>query len=139
MMLVIDLPPVPRELDVNNGKRDGRARAGAVKMARGQARGLALRAMQKAGVKRGEFHPRFVYLVTFWRGHRVDYDNRLANVKAFQDGIFDMLGADDNEVCTGCSSVVHLDKEHARFHLSMRLMLFDDWEEFLQVISQLSE
>ena len=139
MMLVVDLPPVPRELDVNNGKRDGRARAGAVKRAREQARVLALRAMQKAGVKRGVFHPRFVFLVTFWRGHRVDYDNRLANIKAYQDGVFDVLGADDNEVCTGCSSVVHLEREQAGLHLSMRLQLFDVREEFLLAISQLSE
>jgi len=48
-----------------------------------------------------------------------------------------MLGADDNEVCTGCSSLVHLDKEHARFHLSMSLMLFDNRDEFLEILAKM--
>ena len=131
MILTIELPPVDKRLDVNHGKRNGLARASAVKRTRVAGKLLALEAMQQMGVSRGQMRPRFVWLMTNWRGHRVDYDNRLANIKAYQDGIFDALGANDNEVVAGCSSVRHLPKELADRHLTMRLMLFEYLGEFL--------
>ena len=131
MMLSIDLPPIPKALDVNHGRRNGLARAAAVRRARGVGRIAALDAMLRLGIRRGEFRPRFVWLVTGWRGHRVDYDNRLANVKAYQDGVFDALGVNDNEVVAGCSSVRHLPKGLAGRHLAMRLHLFEFLGEFL--------
>ena len=137
MILTIELPPVDKRLDVNHGKRNGLARASAVKKTRSMGRILALEAMQRVGLSRGQMRPRFVWLVTNWRGHRVDYDNRLANIKAFQDGIFDALGANDNEVVAGCSSVRHLPKEHADRHLTMRLMLFEYLGEFLGALRSL--
>lgn len=131
MILTIELPPVDKRLDVNHGKHNGLARASAVKKTRSMGRILALEAMQRIGLSRGQMRPRFVWLMTNWRGHKVDYDNRLANIKAFQDGIFDALGANDNEVVAGCSSVRHLPKELADRHLTMRLMLFEYLGEFL--------
>lgn len=135
MILCIDLPPIDKRLDVNAGQHNGLARAGAVKKARGLAHALTLEVMQRHGVKRGEFCPRFAWLLTYWRGHRVDYDNRLASIKAYQDGVFRALGVDDREVCSGVSTVVHLGKGEEKQHLRMILLLFDKLAEFQNALS----
>lgn len=130
MVLCIDLPPIDKRLDANSGQHNGLARAGAVKKARGLAHVLTLDVMRKRGIQRGEFCPRYVWLLTHWRGHRVDYDNRLASIKAYQDGVFRALGVDDREVCSGVSTVVHLDKGEEKQHLSMKLLLFESLADF---------
>lgn len=131
MILTIELPPVNKKLDVNHGVFHRLGRSGAVKQARSVGKRMALEAMSRQGVRRGEYRPRFAWLVTYWYQYRVDYDNRLANVKAYQDGVFEALGVDDREVCTGVSSVYHLPKAQRQRHLTMQLMLFETLEEFL--------
>lgn len=81
MILSVNLPPIDRRLDVNNGNWNKLARAAAVKKARSTASLLTLEAMMNAGVKRGQMKPQFVLVVTNWYRHRVDYDNRLPTLK----------------------------------------------------------
>lgn len=136
MNLTVELPPIDRRLDVNNGNWNRMARANAVKKARALASLLTLEAMMNAGIQRGAMKPRFVLVTTNWYRHRVDYDNRLANVKAYQDGVFDALGANDKEVLAGCSALRHLPQGRACDHLTVRMQLFEDREEFMQALSQ---
>lgn len=139
MNLTVELPPIDRRLDVNNGNWNRLARANAVKKARSLASLLTLEAMMNAGVKRGQMQPRFVLVVTNWYRHRVDYDNRLANVKAYQDGVFDAIGANDKEVLAGCSVLRHLPKGRSCEHLSVCMQLFETREEFMLALGQLGD
>lgn len=139
MILSVNLPPIDRRLDVNHGKANKLARASAVKKARSLAALLTVEAMVAAGVKRGQLKPRYVLLVTNWYRHRVDYDNRLANFKAYQDGIFDALGANDKEVCAGCSVLRHLPRGMASEHLCVTAQLFEAQEEFMLALGQLGD
>lgn len=136
MNLTVELPPIDRRLDVNNGNWNKLARACAVKKARSLASLLTLEAMMNAGVKRGHMKPRFVLVTTNWYRHRVDYDNRLANVKAYQDGVFDAVGANDKEVVAGCSLLRHLPKGRACDHLSVCMQLFEERAEFLAALNE---
>lgn len=136
MNLTVELPPIDRRLDVNNGNWNRLARANAVKKARSLASLLTLEAMMNAGIQRGKMKPRFVLVTTNWYRHRVDYDNRLANVKSYQDGVFDAVGANDKEVIAGCSVLRHLPKGRASEHLSVRMQLFEERAEFLAALNE---
>lgn len=136
MNLTVELPPIDRRLDVNNGNWNRLARANAVKKARSLASLLTLEAMMAAGIQRGKMQPRFVLVTTNWYRHRVDYDNRLANVKAYQDGVFDAVGANDKEVIAGCSVLRHLPKGRACEHLSVSMQLFEERAEFLAALNE---
>lgn len=137
MVLSVNLPPIDRRLDVNHGKANKLVRAGAVRKARSLAALLTLEAMMNAGVSRGQMKPRFVLVVTNWYRHRVDYDNRLANFKAYQDGIFDALGANDKDVCAGCSVLRHLPRGMASEHLCVTAQLFETSEEFVKALEEM--
>lgn len=134
MILSIKLPPIDRRLDVNHGKANKLARASAVRKARSLAALLTVEAMIAAGVKRGQLKPRYVLLVTNWYRNRVDYDNRLANFKAYQDGIFDALGANDKDIVAGCSVLRHLPQGQACEHLHLTAHLFESREEFVNAM-----
>lgn len=134
MILTVKLPPVDRRLDVNHGRANKLARASAVRKARSLAALLTVEAMVAAGVKRGQLQPRYVLLVTNWYRNRVDYDNRLANFKAYQDGIFDALGANDKDIVAGCSVLRHLPQGQACEHLCVTAHLFEEHEEFVNAM-----
>lgn len=139
MTLTIKLPPVDRRLDVNHGRANKLARASAVRKARSLAALLTVEAMIAAGVKRGQLKPRYVLLVTNWYRNRVDYDNRLANFKAYQDGIFDALGANDKDIVAGCSVLRHLPQGMASEHLHLTAHLFESREEFVLALGEMCE
>lgn len=128
MKMIVMLPPPPRGLDVNHGLGARWWKTRDVKQAHASAGVRAREAMHRAGIARGEYHPRYVHIVTFWRGAHKDYDNALASCKAYQDAIFDKLGANDREIICGASTLCHTETDAERG--MVRYALFDDRSEF---------
>ena len=130
MKLVIELPPPPKALDRNHGTGNWKAKTGKVRQARSNAGLAALEQLRRGPRLPKGWKPAYLHVTTYWYGHRVDVDNALANVKAYQDGIMKVLGADDRELQEGHSVVMHLPQELKEYHRWVRYVLTDDWGEF---------
>lgn len=125
MFLMIELPREGEGCNPNRARCLHRfAQAADAKHARTVGRLYAQQAMRRKGVERGAFCPKVAVLVTFWRGHDIDVDNAAACIKAYQDGIFDALGANDREVLAILSAKVHT--EDKAKHRCKELWLFDE-------------
>lgn len=125
MKLILELPREGEGCNPNRARCMHRfAQAADAKQARTVGRLYALQEMRRAGIAHGEFCPRVAVLVTFWRGHDIDVDNAAACIKAYQDGIFDALGANDREILAILSVKMHT--EDRAKHRCKELWLFDD-------------
>ncbi len=128
MMLMIKLPREGDGCNPNRGRCLHRFRQAAdAKHARTVGRLYAQQAMQDAELRPGAFTPRVALLETYWSGHDLDVDNAAACIKAYQDGIFDALGANDRELQAILSVKFHTDVK--QMHRCKTLLLFDNAAE----------
>lgn len=124
MKLEIELPREGDGCNPNTARCLHRFRQAAdAKHARTVARLYTQQAMQQYGFVKGEFHPRYAVLVTWWNGHDVDVDNAAACLKAYQDGVFDALGCNDRGLLALLSVKAHANCK--QMHKTKRLILLD--------------
>lgn len=131
MKLILEFPREPKECNPNCTSFY-HAKRRAVKHARDVGRLYAEEAMRRAGITPGTMQPRYLYLLTRWFGHNTDVDNALASMKAYQDGVFDALQANDREIVCAASAKVRCEGKGG--HKTHRYALCETEEEFFDEI-----
>lgn len=104
LSIELDVPPdILRPNAVNGVTAAGIARLRAMrftakKQAKRRAAAAAMKAMQNAGLQRGQLMPAQLVITHYYFGQKLDLDNVAGSCKAYLDGMAEAVGFNDREI-----------------------------------------